>query len=209
MDLFSALPALGERNPPVTCGFLSQRPVAWSFDSFFYLPLNKRLCKQSRRRWFDTPSCSVWCHCNEDSWWISLRPKQCKPKSFGFERMPMSCYLTKILNELGWNRNIVSRNIVASRYREIWQWESYNGTLNRVPTFLYPSPRSTLESIFWSDIDCQSNTNNSLSPGGNITLWWHFYIKMTLQRLFDIILTLSSRCMSPGACLHWVRLIPM
>ena len=26
--------------------------------------LNKRLNKQSRRRWFETPSCSLWRHCN-------------------------------------------------------------------------------------------------------------------------------------------------
>ena len=41
-------------NSPVTCEFLSQRPVARSFDVFFDLRLNKRLCKQSRRRWFHT-----------------------------------------------------------------------------------------------------------------------------------------------------------
>ena len=31
--------------------FPSQRPVMWSFDVFFDLRLNKRLSKQSRRRW--------------------------------------------------------------------------------------------------------------------------------------------------------------
>ena len=30
----------------------------------FDLRLNKRLSKQSRRRWFDTPSYSLWRHCN-------------------------------------------------------------------------------------------------------------------------------------------------
>ena len=34
----------------------SQRPVAQSFDVFCELRLNKRLSKQSRRRWFETPS---------------------------------------------------------------------------------------------------------------------------------------------------------
>ena len=28
------------------------------------LHLNKELSKQSRRRWFETPSRSLWCHCN-------------------------------------------------------------------------------------------------------------------------------------------------
>ena len=31
---------------------------------FFYLRLNKRLSKQSWRRWFETPSRSSWRHCN-------------------------------------------------------------------------------------------------------------------------------------------------
>ena len=35
----------------------------WYF--FFDLRLNKRLRKQSRRRWFETPSRSLWHHCND------------------------------------------------------------------------------------------------------------------------------------------------
>ena len=31
---------------------------------FFYLRMNKRLSKQSRRLWFETPSRSLWRHCN-------------------------------------------------------------------------------------------------------------------------------------------------
>ena len=34
----------------------AQRPVTRSFDFFFALHLNKQLSKQSRRRWFETPS---------------------------------------------------------------------------------------------------------------------------------------------------------
>ena len=51
MDTFSALPALA-------------KTVTRSFGVFFDLRLNKRLSKQSRRRWFETPSCSLWRHCN-------------------------------------------------------------------------------------------------------------------------------------------------
>ena len=57
-------PLWGE--PPVTGGFPSQMPVTLSFDVFFDLCLNKRLNKQSRHRWFETPSCSLWCHYNAD-----------------------------------------------------------------------------------------------------------------------------------------------
>ena len=39
-----------------------------SFDVFFGLCLNKRLSKQLRRRWFETPSRSFWRHCNGYHW---------------------------------------------------------------------------------------------------------------------------------------------
>ena len=42
----------------------SQRPVTQSFDVFFDLSLNKRLSKQPRRRWFETPSRPLWRHSN-------------------------------------------------------------------------------------------------------------------------------------------------
>ena len=61
---FSALLALCEGNPPVTGVFPSQRLVTRGFDIFFDLCLNKRLSKRSRRWWFETPSGSLWRHCN-------------------------------------------------------------------------------------------------------------------------------------------------
>ena len=45
--------------------FPSQRPVTPSFDVFYDLLLNKRLIKQSGRRWFETPSGCLWRHCNK------------------------------------------------------------------------------------------------------------------------------------------------
>ena len=68
MKTFSALLALCEGNPPATGGFPSQRPVTRSFDVFFDLRLNKRLSIQSRRWKFETPSRSLWRHCNTISW---------------------------------------------------------------------------------------------------------------------------------------------
>ena len=54
------------RNPPVTGGFPPHRPVTRSFYVCFELRFNKRFGKRSRRRWFDTPSHSLWRHCNGD-----------------------------------------------------------------------------------------------------------------------------------------------
>ena len=48
----------------VTSEFPSQRPVTRSCDVFFHLRPNKPLGKQSWGWWFETPSCSLWRHCN-------------------------------------------------------------------------------------------------------------------------------------------------
>ena len=45
--------------------FPTQRPVTRSFDVFFDVRLNKRLSKQPWGWWFETPSWSLWRHCNE------------------------------------------------------------------------------------------------------------------------------------------------
>ena len=62
----SALLALCGGNSPVTSEFPTQRPVTRSFDVYFDLRLNKRLSEQSRGWWFETPSRSLWRHCNVD-----------------------------------------------------------------------------------------------------------------------------------------------
>ena len=67
METFFALLTLCLGNSPVTGEFPSQRPVTRSVDVFFELRLNRRLSKPSRRRWFETPSRSLWRHCNEHS----------------------------------------------------------------------------------------------------------------------------------------------
>ena len=51
-------------NSPVTGEFHPQRPVTRCFNVFFDLRLNKRLSKQSWGCWFETPSRSLWRHCN-------------------------------------------------------------------------------------------------------------------------------------------------
>ena len=48
-------------DPPVTGEFLAQRAVTRSFGVFFDLFLHK----QSRGWWFETPTHSLWRHCND------------------------------------------------------------------------------------------------------------------------------------------------
>ena len=61
METFSALLVICAGNSPITGEFPTQRPVKRSFD---VLRLNKRLSKQSWGWWFETPSRSLWRHCN-------------------------------------------------------------------------------------------------------------------------------------------------
>ena len=75
MGKFSALLALCEGNPLVIGGFPSQRPVTWSLGFFFDLCLNKRLSKQSRRWWFETPFRSLWGQCIVLIWFMSITPE--------------------------------------------------------------------------------------------------------------------------------------
>ena len=66
METFCALLTICDGNSLATGEFPAQRPVTRSFDVFFDRRLNKRLSKQSWGWWFETPSCSLWLHCNED-----------------------------------------------------------------------------------------------------------------------------------------------
>ena len=61
---FSPLLAICAGNSPVTGEYPTERPATRNFDVFFDLRLNKRLGKQSRRRWFETSSHPLWRHCN-------------------------------------------------------------------------------------------------------------------------------------------------
>ena len=69
MESFSALLAFCAGNSPVTGEFPSQRPVTRSFDIFFELCLNKRLCRQPWGLWCETLSCSLWRHRNIVALW--------------------------------------------------------------------------------------------------------------------------------------------
>ena len=55
--------------------FPSQRPMTRNVDVFFGPRLNKRLSKQSRRRWFQMPSRSLWHH--SDGPWFQTPWRTC------------------------------------------------------------------------------------------------------------------------------------
>ena len=69
METFSALLAICAGNSPVPGEFPTQRPVTRSFDVYFDLRPNKWLSKQSWGWWFETLSCSLWRHRNDE--WVA------------------------------------------------------------------------------------------------------------------------------------------
>ena len=74
MELFFVLLVLCKGNSLVTGRSLSQKPVKQTFV-FFDLRLNKRLSKQSRCRWFETPSLSLWRHVQLGYWYLEYASK--------------------------------------------------------------------------------------------------------------------------------------
>ena len=80
METFAALLAICAGNSPVPGEFPTQRPVTRSFDVFFDMRLNKRLCKQSWGWWFETLSRLLWRNCN---WYSAKRIPYCKPLALG------------------------------------------------------------------------------------------------------------------------------
>ena len=96
METFSALLALCAGNSPVTGEFSAQRPVTRSFEVFFDLRLNKQLSKQSWGWWLETPSHSLWCHCNDLDLPLSCCVALCSMGTRPYEEIHVtSWYLTK------------------------------------------------------------------------------------------------------------------
>ena len=88
---------------------IPQRPLTRSFDVFFDVRLNKRLSKQSWVWWFETPSRSLWRHCNDRTHWaiwmairwgISKKSRLRQRNAYGARRIGLCC-----LSEPWYSRN--------------------------------------------------------------------------------------------------------
>ena len=102
METFSALLAICAGNSPVHGEFPTQRPVTRSFDAVFDQRLNKRLSNQSWGWWFETLSCPLWRHCNEET--IS------ENYVFLHDRSWISPWIKSISNELD-----ITSHVIASQ----------------------------------------------------------------------------------------------
>ena len=85
----------------LTGDFPSQRPVTRSFDVFFDPRLNQQLNKQWRRWWFETPSHSLWRHCNVNTWgWNKVADILQTIYSNPFSRTKITAFWIKFLTSL-------------------------------------------------------------------------------------------------------------
>ena len=111
METFSALLTIYAGNSPV--------PVTRSFDVFFDLRLNKRLCKQSRRWWFETPSSLLWRHCNDNSPRVgSLQLRSVISQLREIQMLQKHLFI--IFNHIHiWQ---VSPLLCCGNSRQIWKW---------------------------------------------------------------------------------------
>ena len=116
---------------PVSGEFPSQRPVTRGFETFFDLRLNKRLCKQTRHRWFETLSRSLWCHCNV---FISIRLALTIETIHGAKYLVLYPNLAKIL--YNWSAPCVVYNFVFISIRLALTIETIHGAKYLV---LYPN----------------------------------------------------------------------
>ena len=81
-------------NSPSLVNSPHKRPMTMSFDVLFDLRPNKRLNEQSWAWWFDTPSRSLWHHCNVFSIIsFSLFPVWCPLKWFCEFQMLIFLYI--------------------------------------------------------------------------------------------------------------------
>ena len=146
METFSALLAVCAGNSLVTGEFPTQRSVTRSFNVFFDLRLNKRLRKQSRGWWFETPSCSLCRHCNalHITWLYS------RPKSIEFPITNMDIYVYFLLKEIycswrkficyfmTWITNYIHYEMWDKNYLSIrnhWQLHSWILGMDFIPLF--------------------------------------------------------------------------
>ena len=115
-------PLCGEFTGPGE--FPTQRPVTRGFDVFFDMRLNKRLSKQPWGWWFETPSWSLWRHCNVslfDQW------NCCRA-------MPNSNMIIPYMAELASKHNTYAACVIWSYHKSnLWKWMGYiiNGWHNQ------------------------------------------------------------------------------
>ena len=102
---FPRLLALCVGNSLITSELPTHRPVTQSFDVFFDLRLNKRLCKQSWGWWIEIPSRPLWRHCNVTLHW-HYDVGKCYQILFSEWLMVHNCPLTSTITSTSYHSQV-------------------------------------------------------------------------------------------------------
>ena len=181
--------ALCAGNYPVTGDFPSQRPVTRSFVFFFDLLLNKRLSKQSWGWWFETPSRSLWRHCdikavlnfNSTSAYCSSTPLQ----TLNILELEQECFINP-----GWCQGQLCNRSLRYEVTLRWRHNERDGVSNHQP------PDCLLSRLFRRRSKKHQRTpslafegtadfsTQRASNAGNVSIWWCHHDKLQLCWLY-------------------------
>ena len=195
VEIFCASLALCAGNSQVTGEFPSQKPVTRSFDCVFDLRLSKRLGKQWRCRWFETPSRSLRRHCNE---------KNCRYK---FSNMACAIRLKELIL-FGKDSRFYSRDRqilfvmvmqldIAGNFCNLRYWKLvYHGLIDfRINLYQQLSDKSKeIYLISYSDQGILDILSHTLlwNVGRNIMRYmrgcWLLYGRMVVRQIFKMVL---------------------
>ena len=167
METFSALLAICAENSPVPGEFPAQRPVMRSFDVLFDQRLNQLLSKQWSGWWFETLSCPLWRHRNDEVWIESSYVRE----NYTFVLYPAGDPIIQTLKSLRWRHN--ERDSVSN-------YQPHDFLLNRL--FKRRSKRIIKAPRHWplcgnspgiGEFPAQMASNAE-----NVSIWWRHHVLM-------------------------------
>ena len=209
METFSALLTLFVGNSPVTGEFPSQRPVTRSFVVFFDLHLKKRLSKQTRCRWFETPSRSLWHYLNEillpaasllgpcDLYWQCLMKKETMQKDCSFQLQSCEydpCYLDLIWHEPQVDRllNHLEESFPAVLAGLLWPLASYFCRWHIFHLCMFHKENRDHNSISFGSVQI-----STVGWGSGMKDWlWSLFLPARNMNYIIMIMTISNLLIS-------------
>ena len=170
METVSALLAICAGNSPVSGEFPAQRPVTRGFDVFFDLSPDKQLSKQSWGWCFETPSHSLWRHCNDVLTYLALIP----------------AWISNYIHNNVWDEMTYPFWNFYDCTVEVWEWIS-----NFIPHFTghvitYPVNKEHEDSHYWPFMRAQQGTIS----------WMYFHVMISSSYTLDSVRN-SPVSMSP------------
>ena len=199
--------------------------MTWGFDVIFDLRLNHKLSKQWKHLWFETPSRSLWRHCNGTDIEVNtLRNNHIPQKIWDVIDLlhnshnapvpypTMHYFVTEMCT--GGHISVTKWCIVGYLYNALWDmWDGFifyyfPNEIYQTPLYIYVcvcaliSNSSCTESEYyiswdWFEIPCYPVLCNLCLPQCHVFSIFRFHSWVTLWNLVSKILSLSTRMTRP------------